>query len=112
VPRGFRSAVFQSVNELLVNVCKHADARSAVISADATSELEVRICVRDDGHGFDGERAAQRGFGLFSIERRMAHLHGRLDIDSATASGTTATLTLPIAGTVGDDDPSASLAAH
>jgi signal transduction histidine kinase len=111
VPRRSHAAVFHSVQELLINACKHANARSAVVSAETVSEHEIRIHVRDDGHGFDHARARGEGFGLFSIERRMAHLHGRLDLDSRPA-GTLATLTLPIAAADHGDDSSAGLAPH
>jgi len=110
IARRCHAAVFQSVQELVVNACKHASARSAVVSAELVGQLTVRVEVRDDGHGFDPARAGTDGFGLFSIERRMAHLHGRLDISSQPGCGTTATLTLPVEADDADQDHLAGLA--
>jgi len=110
IPRRCHAAVFQSVQELVVNACKHAGARNAVVSAALDGELTVRVEVRDDGHGFDRARSGSDGFGLFSIERRMAHLHGRLDIHSQPGCGTTATLTLPAFADDADQDHLAGLA--
>jgi signal transduction histidine kinase len=110
IPHRCHAAVFQSVQELVVNACKHAGARNAVVSAALDGELTVRVEVRDDGHGFDRARSGSDGFGLFSIERRMAHLHGRLDIRSQPGCGTTATLTLPAFADDADQDHLAGLA--
>ncbi len=76
-----RANLFRSVQELLLNVVKHANAGKIVVSAARSGE-EIRITVADDGVGFDpgdvmeiGARMA--GFGLFSIRERIASIGGR-----------------------------------
>ena len=44
--------IFRSVRELLFNIVKHAEAQEARISLERDG-ARVRICVEDDGAGFD-----------------------------------------------------------
>lgn len=95
-----RILCYRSVRELLRNVVKHAEARSAVVTVRvraSTYEIEVL----DDGRGFDKERALSHadgsGFGLFSIRERLRHLGGQLLIRSTIGSGSRLTMRLPVA---------------
>ncbi len=59
----------------------------------------IRLVVRDEGAGFPVSRKGKRrtdeaSFGLFSIEQRLAHLGGEMEIDSAPGKGTKITLTV------------------
>jgi signal transduction histidine kinase len=93
IPEPARAPVFHSVKELLMNAIKHAQASRVIISAEQQAgTIEVRVS--DDGCGFDPKRRTERtGFGLFSIERRMACLNNaELRIDSSSGAGTTAVL--------------------
>ena len=67
----------------------------------------MRIRVRDDGVGFivptEGFHAKRDGgFGLFSIQERLARLGGSMTVSSTLHVGTTVTLETPLArqGTV------------
>jgi signal transduction histidine kinase len=86
--------VFHSVSELITNAVKHAQASCIRVSASASAE-RIDICVHDDGRGFAPGQTATRGFGLFSIERRMARIGAQLHIESASQHGTRAALQLP-----------------
>jgi signal transduction histidine kinase len=97
VPSAWREPVFQSVNELLANAAKHARATEVEISAAASGDGRLQVCVRDNGCGFERGVHNRQGFGLFSIERRMAYLGGRLSVESASGAGTSAVLELPSA---------------
>jgi PAS domain S-box-containing protein len=93
--------LFQAVRELLVNVAKHAEARHVDVSVKRISN-EIRICVADDGKGFDMQNIASRtreeaGFGLFSIGERINHIGGRLTVESKPGYGTKITLAAPLA---------------
>jgi len=94
IPREFVGPVFHSVKELVVNAAKHASASAVSLSAELEDDERVKVIVRDDGSGFAVRSSKQRGFGLFSVERRMACMHGRLEIESAPGKGTTAILHL------------------
>lgn len=95
VPVAWREPVFQSVNELLANAAKHARATEVEVSAAASGDGRLRVCVRDNGCGLPQDARNRQGFGLFSIERRMAWLGGQLSVESATGAGTCAVLELP-----------------
>jgi two-component system CheB/CheR fusion protein len=97
VPNAWREPVFQSVNELLANAAKHAQATEVEVSAMTSRDGRMCVCVRDNGCGFERSARQRRGFGLFSIERRMAFLGGRLSVQSAKGAGTSAMLELPVA---------------
>jgi signal transduction histidine kinase len=95
-----RIILFRSVRELLMNVVKHAHATQVNISIQREHDT-VKIIVEDDGTGLDaGSRGAHAagtgGFGLFSIEERMADLGGSLVIESPPGHGVKAILTAPL----------------
>lgn len=92
--------LFQSVRELLFNVVKYAQVKTATVIWSKQSEAELRLTVADDGKGFDREAAAVKdpnsgGFGLFSIGERMQAMGGRFEVESACGQGTRATMILP-----------------
>ena len=94
-----RAMLFRSGRELLTNVVKHAQAKRVTVRLEYEGTL-VRIVVEDDGVGFDVDampEAMERegGFGLFSIQERMADLGGSLEITSEPGQGCTAILTAP-----------------
>lgn len=88
--------VFHSVSELVNNAAKHARARQLEVTAADGGGGQIQVSVRDDGQGFAALDAPARGFGLFSIERRMACVGATLSIESAPGRGTAATLLLPV----------------
>lgn len=92
--------LFQTIRELLANVIKHAAARSCAVSLLQRDE-EVVVEVEDDGAGFDpvatlARRPRDNSLGLFSVQERLAHLKGRVHIDSAPGHGTRVQLVVPL----------------
>ncbi|HET8937188.1 MAG TPA: sensor histidine kinase [Polyangiales bacterium] len=93
IDEALHEPVFHSVSELITNAVKHAQA--ANIRVDARSHAEhIEVRVHDDGRGFAPEETASRGFGLFSIEQRMARIGAQLHIASANQQGTCVALQL------------------
>lgn len=100
--------LFQSVRELLMNALKHADAKEVAIRLES-GDGKLCIEVRDEGAGFDLAAASSPStnsalsckFGLFSIRERMKALGGSFNLQSSPGEGTTAILTLPMAGREG-----------
>jgi PAS domain S-box-containing protein len=91
---------FRAVQELLVNVVKHAHARKIEVST-GRDRGRIRITVTDDGIGFDTSESTSRkggkgGFGLFNIKERLQHLGGSLKVDSKPGQGTRITLLAPL----------------
>jgi PAS domain S-box-containing protein len=99
---GLAMTLFRAVQELVVNVLKHAKASTIRINVRQTAR-EVQIVVQDDGAGFLPSQqrfAAARkdlgGFGLFGIREQMEYLGGRMTVDSVPGQGTRVSLTVPI----------------
>jgi PAS domain S-box-containing protein len=99
IPDGIRIVLYNAVRELLVNIAKHSGAASASVSI-RHGERNLTIIVSDDGRGFAPAKAAafssQGGFGLFNIRERLAHLGGKLQINSMPGKGTAVTISLPL----------------
>jgi PAS domain S-box-containing protein len=92
--------LFRALNELLINVTKHAQAQHVKVSLARDGE-ELRISVEDNGVGFDTGNIGTQilkngGFGLFSIRERLSHLNGHLEIASEPGQGTLVKLTMPL----------------
>jgi len=101
LPEDLKVLLFESVRELLFNVVKHANTRSAVVNL-RHFDGSLQVTVSDQGVGFDptampaaGEEGA--GFGLFSICERLELMGGTFEIGSSLGQGSRFVLTLPIA---------------
>jgi signal transduction histidine kinase len=92
--------LFQAVQELLINVVKHAQAHSLKISMWRQGD-SLCIGVEDDGVGFNPLvtgylHGRDGGFGLFSIRERLRPLGGRLQVKSEPEGGTEVLLSVPL----------------
>jgi signal transduction histidine kinase len=88
-----RISLFRSVNELLINVAKHAKIDRASVRISNWVK-DVMIIVEDHGVGFDPSSDASE-YGLFTVRERMHHLGGILTIASRPGGGTKVTLVVP-----------------
>jgi PAS domain S-box-containing protein len=91
---------FRIAQEALTNISRHAEASNV--------EIELKICkpellltIRDDGVGFDVDRALADGthgksFGILGMQERVALLDGKLEINSEEKRGTIVTVRLPL----------------
>ncbi len=100
LPGDVLGLVFQSVQELLINVAKHARARAVEITLDRGDGF-LRVEVADDGIGAAPARTARAGrppggFGLFSIRERLETLGGSFAFESRPGKGTRAQLRVPL----------------
>lgn len=82
--------------EALTNALRYAQAHR--IQVTIAYELDrVRLCVQDDGQGFDPQMQMGRGgFGLVGMRQRAEHLGGELTITSQPQGGTEVTVVTPI----------------
>ena len=92
--------LFRALRELMINVVKHAQARSAKIST-WREEDRVFVAVEDDGIGFDpaqlgAYKYSTSGYGLFNLQERITHLEGSVQIKSASGRGTRILLGSPL----------------
>jgi len=98
LPSETSTALFRVAQELLTNVMRHA----------AASQVRMRLCrsvghvtleVTDNGKGIPNERATlPHSFGLRGMHERASLLGGHFHIAGSSRAGTTACLSLPIAG--------------
>ncbi|MFE6498932.1 sensor histidine kinase [Kitasatospora sp. NPDC057738] len=84
-------AVYFCAAELLTNVAKHSDARSAELTVTA-ADGRVRLTVRDDGRG---GAAIGAGTGLAGLAERLAAVDGTLRVDSPPGGPTVVGAELP-----------------
>ena len=95
------TAFYRSVQELLTNVIRHAQATTVSILVQQ-SRREWRLTVTDDGVGFDVAGLSPLGrFGLRGIRERVEILAGHVEISSRVDSGTTVQVCIPV-GTTAD----------
>jgi signal transduction histidine kinase len=98
---------YRAVRELLLNVVKHAKARTARLSLRRVDD-HFAIDVEDCGAGFDpGEvlGGAKGGFGLFNVREQVRRLGGTVDIVSAPREGTRVSVRIPIRGPTEGKEP-------
>jgi signal transduction histidine kinase len=86
-------AVYRLVQEALHNAVQHSEAAWVTVQV-AESDETLRICIRDDGRGFD-PRAPTEGFGLLGMRERATLAGGELDLRSTPGAGTTIIATIP-----------------
>jgi PAS domain S-box-containing protein len=95
-----RLFLFSATRELLLNVLKHAGAKTCIIKLEHTGEGQAVLAVEDDGVGMPahgGPFPPSDGLGLFSIRERLEMIGGRMDIRPAALGGTRVALEVPLA---------------
>jgi two-component system, NarL family, sensor kinase len=99
MPEDIELALFRVIQESLANIHRHSGSDSARIAL-RQSAAEVRLEVRDVGHGFvlksseSAGRAPALGVGITGMRERLRELGGRLEIIS-NSGGTIVRATLP-----------------
>lgn len=88
-------SLFRTIQELITNSIKHAEATKATIQL-TQFENSLNIIVEDNGKGFNVNELSQKGIGLNNIKKRMEHLEGTLTIDSTIGRGTTIVVDVPL----------------
>jgi signal transduction histidine kinase len=96
--RDVETAVYRVVQEALMNVAQHAQARLVgVIVGSAGGRLAA--IVEDDGVGFDPETAMLAGaIGLLAMRERAESVGGQLTIESTPGRGTSVIIEVPDRG--------------
>ena len=92
---------FRVLQGALTNVLRHAQARQVRVGLHLL-DGELRLSVRDDGRGFDVQRARRdaiggKSLGLLGMEERVRLAGGTFAITSKSGEGTEVRVTLPAA---------------
>ena len=89
-------AIYRVAQEAITNAIRHGGAGEIGVELERTADgAAADLRVRDDGCGFELERA-ELGFGIVGMQERASLARGELGIESAAGAGTTVTLTLPL----------------
>ncbi|WP_449437138.1 ATP-binding protein [Pedobacter steynii] len=88
-------AVFRMVQELVINVIKHANATLTLVEIITEQDTMV-IRVRDNGHGIQTGETSQPGIGLALIRTKAVLLKGEMEISTPPGQGTTVEVRLPL----------------
>lgn len=89
-------AVFRIIQELVTNIIKHADASEASISLTQHDD-SINVVVEDNGRGFiPGNLTKGEGMGLGSIEKRVEHMEGQIEVDSTPGKGSSIIIDIPL----------------
>ncbi|MFC5050136.1 sensor histidine kinase [Rubritalea spongiae] len=89
----FKRQLTMCFKEVVHNCARHAQARNVWLEMKTEGRTLV-ICLRDDGVGFDENRASM-GIGIGSIKRRVEEMEGEVEIQSKLGVGTTVSLKIP-----------------
>ena len=84
--------LYRSIQELVNNIYKHADA--STIDLSLTISEEIVLVIEDDGRGFDIKNTP-KGIGLQNIKEKTAYVKGEVLIDSKLGEGTTVIIKIP-----------------
>ncbi|HJV82000.1 PAS domain S-box protein [Noviherbaspirillum sp.] len=91
-----RIEVFRIVQELMINVVRHAEASMIAVEAIRMND-HVRITVADDGKGIDPMQIfGEHSWGIMGMYERARYCGGELKLTRCANLGTTAVLTLPL----------------
>ncbi len=89
-------SIFRIIQELVTNIIKHSNASEASISI-TNLDTSLSIIVEDNGKGFNPKTIHGRdGMGLSSIEKRIEHLEGTMEVDSTIGIRTSILIDIPI----------------
>lgn len=108
---GNEELLFSAISNIVSNACKYSSNHKAVVSLEI-SKKDLKVYVQDNGPGIDESEIknifqpfyrinshSEKGFGLgLSLSNRIIKLHsGEITVQSASATGTTFIVSLPVA---------------
>ena len=88
-------AIYRLVQELVMNVVKHADASDSLVAVEVYHS-HVLVLVQDNGKGFNIMKEKGDGIGLKTIRNNVNLLNGSINITSKRGQGTTINIDIPL----------------
>ena len=91
-----KQILFRIVQECLQNIIKHAQASEVNLHFNYMPDC-LDVCVKDNGKGFDVNKAISNstGLGLQNINTRASLIGGSFAIESTLSEGSTVTIKIP-----------------
>jgi signal transduction histidine kinase/sugar lactone lactonase YvrE len=93
-----QTEVVRIAQEALMNAVRHAHAKQIKLNL-GFSERTLRLCVSDDGQGFDPESVQKtngRHYGIIGMQERAAEVGGRCTIESSPGGGAQVVAEFPL----------------
>ena len=97
LPEDITLALYHIAQEALNNVAKHAEASEVVVELTCNPK-GAKLCVRDDGRGFDPHAIPAGHFGVGIMGERAHKIGARFEIDSKPGHGASVVVTWSEAG--------------
>jgi signal transduction histidine kinase len=94
LPAEWEANILRIGQEVLTNVLRHARASEFKVML-VFDRREIRVDLRDNGHGFDPGRRHE-GFGLQGMRERVESMGGQISVQSAEGKGTVISIILPL----------------
>ena len=93
LPGNVRHSLYLACKEALHNVTKHAAATEARVHLEQ-GEASFTLIIEDNGRGFAASGGGP-GNGLVNLQKRMADLGGRFEVESGTGAGARVRFVVP-----------------
>lgn len=89
--------IYRIIQELLVNIIKHADAQAASVTIEKEKDT-ITLSIRDNGKGFNYDEKLQtsKSLGMKSLLERSKIINAKLSVDSILGKGTNVFLSVPV----------------
>ncbi|MFT3837662.1 MAG: sensor histidine kinase [Myxococcaceae bacterium] len=97
LPPESQLALFRVLQECLSNAAKHAQPKQIEVKLHFGPE-QVHLSVKDDGAGFDANKAKVGHYGLINMRERAMKVGGEVIIDSKPGNGTHISFAVPVKG--------------
>ena len=101
LPQRVEITLFRIFQESIINIARHANAKSVFVTLDAGDNY-LLIMVEDDGDGFDADELMKhpiengRGLGIIGMKERASLIDGIFQIYSVKGEGTRMCLQIPL----------------
>ncbi len=88
LPYGFSRDANLIFKEAMTNAFKYSNARNVTLALQQVSDEEFRLCLEDDGVGYEPEKIEAPERGMRNMRERAEKINVRLEIESAPGKGT------------------------
>lgn len=94
LPDNFNTGLFRILQESLINVTRHANAKKVKVALKMKDE-HLMLNITDDGNGFSESIKNKHKLGILGMKERTFMMGGSYQINSSPDKGTSVTVTIP-----------------
>ncbi|MCZ2458873.1 MAG: PAS domain S-box protein [Chitinophagales bacterium] len=95
LPNPIRTGLFRIFQESLTNVARHAKAHKVDVAIQSDNG-NIQLSIKDDGEGFEIERARiKKTLGILGMEERTFMMGGKYEVKSKPGKGTKIVVSVP-----------------